>query len=458
MNRLQLAQHGYETIARALATALDEPTSDRAESWLRDDVCPVFEELARSQIFRLLVRWSCDRLTTKANFQERRLVEAVDRALIDCAKQLLFVAVNEATERSHDEHTIRDRVSISGADFAVLELIAQRPWIALAFADEFFHPACELGLRKPDPAHTVAFRKRGELRVPLGDYVTRCMLARVDYWKCALERILNDVLCGRSGQPTYNQNLGARLFDAKATLDRSDQDLRAACCNGPDAGRREASIILTQVYAAYAPSPDLRWLGFPGSGSGKQGRIRSCVRRPGLMQVGECNETGVIEIVESRRASLCDPDVLRGIAASLGSVASFYNVPEDPDELIDWAMRRARLVLVDRAQRAVFWNESPVAEEQWDSHPTEWNLLWTLATNLGAPVDQSMLASPDLHPLKSRRHRLAKLLDDVLDLDGFIETKRRQGYALKLPDAEVILLRDAGDGKLVFEGRRSRTM
>jgi hypothetical protein len=107
------------------------------------------------------------------------------------------------------------------------------------------------------------------------------------------------------------------------------------------------------------------------------------------MQVGQRNEAGVIEIAESRRASLCDPDVLRGIAASLGSVASFYNVPGDPDQLIDWAMRRARLVLVDRAQRAVFRNERPVAEEKWDTHSVEWNLLWTLATNLGAPVIDS---------------------------------------------------------------------
>lgn len=82
MNRLQLAQHGYETIAPAVAAALDEETSDRAERWLHDEVCPVFEELARSRSFRLLVRWSCDRLTAGANSQERRLVEAVDTSIV----------------------------------------------------------------------------------------------------------------------------------------------------------------------------------------------------------------------------------------------------------------------------------------------------------------------------------------------------------------------------------------
>ena len=153
----------------------------------------------------------------------------------------------------------------------------------------------------------------------------------------------------------------------------------------------------------------------------------------------------------SVNASLCDPDVLRHIAASLGIVASLYGLPEDPDELIDWAISRARLVLVDRAPRAVFWDGDAVAEGKWDSNSTEWNLLWTLATNLGAPVDRLMLMSPDHHPLKSRRHRLSKLLDDVLDLDAFIDSMRGQGYVLNLPRENVILLRDAGSGKLIFE-------
>jgi hypothetical protein len=69
-----------------------------------------------------------------------------------------------------------------------------------------------------------------------------------------------------------------------------------------------------------------------------------------------------------------------------------------------------------------------------------------------------MLMSPDTHSIKSRRHRLSQILDDVLDLDGLIDTVRRQGYCLRLSTDEVFLLRDAGAGRLVFEGNHPNSV
>ena len=237
------------------------------------------------------------------------------------------------------------------------------------------------------------------------------------------------------------------------------QRLKAACHAGIKPQRREACVTLIQVYLAYAVSPDLDWLGFVrvspfGSGS----LIRSCVRRPCELLIGDRDQAGLVRVVDRKRASLCDPEVLRRIAASLADVLPFYQLPEDSDDLIDWAKHRARLVLVDRSPRAVWWDGNNVAEGMWDAHLPEWNLLWILAVNLGSPVDRMMLTRPEKHSIKSRRHRLARLLDGVLNLDNCIETLRGQGYALQLPAADVILLRDAGEGKLVFEGRRGRTM
>jgi hypothetical protein len=452
MNRLQLAQHGYETIAPAVAAALDEETSDRAERWLRDDVCPVFAELARSRSFRLAVLWSCEHLTAGADSHERRLIEKADRALVECAKLLICATLAEAADESGGQLDAGGRIAIRGSDRTALQLVAERPWLDLALAADFFHPFCELGLRNPDHAHTIAFREQGELRVPLGDYVSRCMLARVDYWKLLLDRIWDHVFHFRSEPATCPNHLRNRLFETRMTLDQSVQQLRAACSAGPEVQQREACVTLTQVYAAYAPSPDLGWLGFSHTvESGRAAIIRSCVRRPGFMQVGQRNGAGMIEIVDCKRASLCDPEVLRRIAASLGDVVSLYRLPEDPDERIEWAVSRARFVLVDRAPRAVWWDGKSVASEEWDSNPIEWNLLWTLALNLGSAVDSMMLMNPTKHSIKSRRHRLAKMLDGVLDLDGFIESKRGLGYVLNLPSDDIILLRDSGSGQLVFE-------
>jgi hypothetical protein len=459
MNRLQLAQHGYSMLAPRLAASLDEETSDGAERWLRDDICAVFAELASNRSFRLAVRWACDHLAAGANSAERRLVEAVDRALVRCGQELASVTRADPNDTSHEELSRADRVAISRSDRATIELMAGRPWLDLVCVGDLFHPMCELCLRIPNPDHTHGFRERGELRVPLGDYVARCLVARIDYWKSFLDRIWIETCCGRRGSENWAQGLRNRLFEAKVTLDQSVEQLKAACRGGIQSQRREACVTLTQVYAAYAESPDLEWLGLPrGSASGHRGLIRSCVRRRGEILIGERDQAGLVRIVDRERASLCDPEVLQRIAASLEDVLFIYQVPEDPDDLIDWATERARLVLVDRSARAVWWDGSNVAKGMWDSHLPEWNLLWILGLNLGKPVDRAMLVRPERHSIKSRRHRLTRLLDGVLDLDNCIETLRGQGYALRLPAADVILLRDAGEGKLVFEGRRNRMM
>jgi hypothetical protein len=92
MNHLRLAQQGYETLAPALTRSIDEQTSDRAEAWLRDEVCPVIQELSTSSKFRLAALWSNEHLSTGSVATERRLVDAVDEALVGLAGALTAVA------------------------------------------------------------------------------------------------------------------------------------------------------------------------------------------------------------------------------------------------------------------------------------------------------------------------------------------------------------------------------
>jgi hypothetical protein len=303
---------------------------------------------------------------------------------VHCAQELVSVTLADPNDASDEELSPADRVAISRSDRATIELIAGRPWVDLVCAGDLFHPMCELCLRIPNPDHTHRFRERGELRVPLGDYVARYLVARIDYWKSFLDRIWIETCCGRRGSENWAQGLRNRLFEAKVTLDQLVEQLKAACGAGIQSQRREACATLTQVYAASAESPDLDWLGLPrGSASGHRGLIRSCVRRPGELLIGERDQAGLVQIVHREPALLCDPEVLQGIAASLEDVMPFYRVPEDADDLIDWTTQRARLVLVDRSPRAVWWDGNNVAEGTWDSHLPEWNLLWTLGLNLG---------------------------------------------------------------------------
>src|SRR5262249_57667828 len=82
MHRLRLARQGYEQLAAELASSPDERVSDRAEAWLRDEVCPVVEEVLQNPSFRLAARWSMDHLTPGVNTSERRFVEDLDARLL----------------------------------------------------------------------------------------------------------------------------------------------------------------------------------------------------------------------------------------------------------------------------------------------------------------------------------------------------------------------------------------
>lgn len=448
MNRLRLARRGYEQLWAAISRGLNERTSDQAEAWLREEVCPVVEELMENRSFRLHARWSLDHLSPDANAPERRLVEAVDRALVACAEELAAAAEPEGEPRSAPGRRQSPSVAIKEEDHETLRLVAERPWFDLVCAAEFLHPFRDLHLRDSNIAHAMEFRRR-ELRIPLGDYVSRSMFARIDYWRAILDRLWREVFPKLPAGAKNESRRGERLFNAKLDLDRAVEELNLRCGSGQTLRRCDACTTLTQAYAAYARGARLDGLKIPpGAAEAEGARIRSCIRRRAEPPAAPGRET-------PRRVTLCDPSVLHGIAAALEDAGAYYEVPEDAEDLIDWAKDRARLVLVDRSPREVFWEGASVAGDAWDKRAKEWNLLWTLAGNPGRLVDQEMLTDREHHAIRSRRHRLSQMLEDCLELNGFIEAVREQGYKLTLSEDEVILLRDAGGDRLVMENRGS---
>jgi hypothetical protein len=348
----------------------------------------------------------------------------------------------QGSRQENVEEGRRGETGISPPDTSTIEFIVSRPWFDLVCPEEYFDAHRGLHLLTSNLEHTTAFWQRYEPRLPLGDYVARGLFARIDYWKAILDRVWRQVFCSLTGAASDEYQVHERLFSTKIELDQSLERLTVQCRSGDGARRREACTALTQIYVAYAPAPSLEWLGCPPGLAAHREVIRSYVRRR-----NDVAGTG------QRSPRLCDPDVLRQLAGSLEDVVPLYHVPEEPEELIEWSRDSARLVLVDRSPRAVFWEGKAAAEGQWDAHPTEWNLLWTLALHCRRPVDQEMLANPERHRIRSRRKRLSTLLKETLDLDERIETLRGQGYQLSLAAEDIILLRDDGFGRLMFEGR-----
>ncbi len=219
---------------------------------------------------------------------------------------------------------------------------------------------------------------------------------------------------------------------------------------------RDACVSLTLLYQAYAVHSHLDWLGALTKQS-EQNRfyVRWCIRRPMPSPKSAPNTNPGTADGDTEPVSLCDPSTVRQVALALEDIRPLYEVPDDPDDLIDALKPTVPLLLVDRSPRQVFWKGQPIADGKWDSSETQWNLLWTLARSSGRIVDQGMLQRPESQKMASRRSRLAKLLAETPELDARVSNQRGQGYRLDLSSEDVILLQDDGTGRLNSVGAPS---
>lgn len=444
MNRLRLALQGFESLAMSMAVTQDEAISDAAEAWLRNEVCPVVEELCQIRGFQAATRWSLDHLCVAEPTAETRLLQRAENALVRHAE-----AVELAVARIRGAAPGESDANLSDLNVEQLELLAGKPWVQLVSAHDFFHPDDNLFLRTPNHELTRAFRSQ-ERRLPLGDYVGRYLLARVDFWKnlaTTLEQAVSRRLPSTDADDFDVRN---RIFENRIRLDGAAREL-ADAIQSSDFRRREACAALVQIYAAYAPRPNLAWLGFtPDIWETSAPRTRTCVRRPSDVSVVDRLAPGEYRQLGAIRRSVCDPAVLRQVAAALQEVAGFYEVPESPDDLIEWASDRARLVLVDRSPRQVFWEGRVVGGDSWDNASAAWNFLWTLAVHPGRTIDKANLGDCNA---RSRRNRLSEKLAECQELDQLIVTVPNQGYQLDLLVDDLIMLQDNGLGQLELFSR-----
>lgn len=449
MDRLTLALAGYESLQARLEppAAASSPellraivaASDAAEAWLRDLVCPAVEDVMQHRGFRLAARWSVDHLARGSNSPVRRLVQEADRLLVETAR-----FYEELMERAPDPAAVT-------ADLEVVRVISGRPWFDLVCPDfEYFYPQASLTHDGSVPVHSEAFSRRPDPRLPLGDFACRLMFERIAYWRECLDRAWYSVSRAEiAGWPSSEDRM--HLLGLGGRLQQSVEQLRRACFSEPGHRQREAAVLLTQVYAGYCPAPDLDWLGpISSSARGSAGLIRSLVRRPSPVIVFEPDGAGRPREAGRECVDRCDPDVVRSVAAALLDARGFVEYPEDPDALIEWAARRARLVMADRFPRTVYFDGHPLLAGRWDTEGQSWDLLWNLALRPKQTVDNDRLTGGQSHLSRSRRSRLGTLLlEGGSHLDDLITAVRGRGYVLELDPSGVTLLREDSSGRLV---------
>lgn len=427
----------------------------RAEAladWLDRDVCPVVQELLERPDFRKWARWPIERLAEGARGEERGLIEAVDTALVRAGETLaafaeLVVAksalvqseaagVSRSNSTSHPTLSLANHpdeigqqggsaarlsVEVMSQALAGMKFIASRPWVDLVAIGDYFRPVNDLNLGDreaflgPNTRHVQIgeFSRFCNPRLrPLGDFISRTLLIRVEFWQNMLQKFWT--ACQRMAHENQLTNCQEWSNSAAAMCELSEcaEALRHGLMDDRQLRLREACLALVQIYASFRPRADFSFLGSLAKLVGNAGAYR---------------------YLAVRRQVLAIPEQ---IAAALTEAAGLYRSQEDQEERIrELSMRYSLLIVEGPGKRDAYWNGELVVAE-WQKHEKPWSLLLAMAERQllgrGADVFDANCSAKDA------RHRLKQLIPD--DLNEKIVPAGRGTYKLELKTGEVYIL------------------
>lgn len=379
MDRIELAERRYQAI-------IPKPPADpwqlphrELEVWLLNDVCPVVADYVNRPRFREQATWPLDRLRMGADSEERRVVDAFDRALVTCATTLAKLAGNApvadalkelyppresvirgeieiAEDKSRRRNVEKGMLDTLAIEMSQIRGIAERFWIDLVCEEDYFEPRGgwmfkdSTGRLQPGE-FIVSFNPD---LLPIGDLISRTMLRRAELLVGEVKTFRGKCLraVARAGR-RYPAQVTA-VEESWEQLEAKYQTLQAAIRAAPTAALRESCVILTQVYAAYQPSPDLHWLNLPDQ------LIRDAT-------------VGLRFRLTDRRGL----EVAERVAAALGDLRSLYVGTRPEQAAIEEAIASRGLVLL-REPREAYWASERV-DVDWYRHDTSWQFLWALA-------------------------------------------------------------------------------
>jgi hypothetical protein len=265
--------------------------SERAECWLRDDVCSAVAEQVRRAEFRRLASWHRTKLAAGSKSEERALVDAIDAGLVDIARQQadILQSFGNAWRPRKRSRTRRPDGSPPGmkvVETVVIgspatqvsqpeqpndlrpdtllrwsENIAERPWLDLVCPNDFIRSTAELNLREPKRPHVqngmFVSLLNPNLRA-IGDQIARSMKVRIEWFEETLRRIQSILREKNDARMCVTAN--EVLAETWRLYRRNRDALEVALTREPEASLREACVTLVQVYAAYRLEPELDWL------------------------------------------------------------------------------------------------------------------------------------------------------------------------------------------------------
>ena len=391
MDRIAFAERRFRQI-------VPEPVRDwhgmpvrKLAVWLRDDVAGLVSEYIARPKFRDAACWSLNAFRPKADTAARRQVDAVADGLIRHAGMLRMLLRSKKVAAAVEAlappiRHFDEVVKITGAGAKTTSrttheesrlpvLIRQIESLARPFWTDLVDPADYMGpwsgwlLRTP-PVESVTHgvfvvALNPELHA-IGDFVVRCLIRRVEILVRELEEADRIVLsCIRTfgGKPPKRI---LELEEDAARLREATRQLHAVCLSDPEAGIRDSCVILTQVYAAFHPVPDVGWLGLDDV----------------VIAYGKAT-------LKQRFANTRNAELPERVAAALGDLRRLYANEPPGQSALEEAVARGGLVLVT-SPHTVYWKGTRLNVD-WDRYARPWELLLELAKKVrfGAEVNHT---------------------------------------------------------------------
>lgn len=458
LDKLEMARRRYEEIQPDLGSKITEYGAEQLAIWLKKNVCPIVALLASRPDFQTHAKWPIERLGGQILCEERSLVSSVDSALVACASALAAFAkqpdvyqqllrlgpynngpLAEGNTQGQDPIASKEQGKPIPLGVSTMDIITSRPWRDLVSIYDYFRPVSNLNLINPPRNEAGQLLSDGSflpfirpsLRVP-GDYISRCMWIRIENWRTLLQIFW--VRCHTALQ--WCPHGGGKSWDvvaqARATLDERSEALKIMCFEDSKAGLRDSCIALLQIFAAYQPKADLKWLGLPPD----------FIRANANVLPFHVQHQGGTTITER-------------VAAALLDVSDRYRQRVEPNEIIQQACRSHALVLVcGVGVQTIVWKSKNVKYD-WTSNRALWEFLVVLTERAleGLAVDSHLWRHRKYDkkpaPLKDCKHRLKNRKILPQDLFEKIKPAGRGSYKLDLRPEEICLLQYSEDEQIV---------
>lgn len=380
MDQLTTAIRLFRRISPEPNQLIEAGTLRKLRVWLSDDVGRVVDELSRRPTFRQYAAWAIQSLQENVDTKERRVIDGLEVALRDvekayerllnnqriaaqlklsfppplCADTETVEIRNSCVPRiTHRQLGTFDELAMEISQLRQLNSQAENRY-SLINIDDFFGPQQDFArLNGGDLIQT------GSLIVslnpefhPVGNFVFQSANRRLNeslYLLTSIrhkvETAINQLQREYAGQKVAQyawDQLQTQLGLYRVTFQRGrENDLRNDC------------MVLTQIYAAFHPAPDLVWLGLPAK----------------LIQTGRL-------ILQQRVQGFRGGELFERVHGALIGARRLYEDETVQVSAREEAVARGDLVLVCDP-RELFW-EGKKVQLATRSHCKSWELLLPL--------------------------------------------------------------------------------